>query len=396
MQDKLRGQVYTLIAIVVTVPILIFITQYMITSQGTGSRITEKIVSDQIHQTFDIIEKDASKALIIIGKRAVISATNTAIDNGTGISGAQSGLMELMEYGTLDGNYSFIMYNNTLPEWRDKVVALQTHFNVDLDYTGLTLVNLDGFNLEAGIVMNISVSDKTDIAEIERNDYDKKAAVPLVGLEDPLFPLNTQKFGRRTITRHPYAYTAMEMVSGSSGVGNCSGNVSFDSGTPDSSKILVIADGTGISGFAGVVAESGVPSVSCYITGASNAVQLVNSTLQSGYQEVYIDQATLGAWSLPVNEALERGYYFTFATSGPGMFERLENSLSQTSNGLETFINIPELLGLGLSVKPNQVSVDYLYFSSAINTGSQVRGLPTWFRANAEVASRYNLTDLFI
>jgi hypothetical protein len=396
MQDKLKGQVYTLIAIVVTVPILIFITQYMVSSQGSSTRITEKIVSDQIHQTFDIIEKDASKALIITGKRAVISATNTAIDNGTGVGNAQSGLMELMEYGTLDGNYSFIMYNNTLPEWRDKVVALQTHFNVDLDYADLTLENLDGFNLEAGIVLNISVSDKMGIAEIERKDFPKKAPVSLIGLEDPIFPMNTQKFSRRTIIRYPYSYTAIEMATGGSGVGNCSGNVTFDS-TPDSGKILVIDDGTDISGFAGVVAESGIPSVSCYITGASNAVQLINSTIiSSGYQEVYIDQATLGAWSLPIKEALERGYYFTFGTSGPGMFERLENSLSQTPDGLESFVNIPELLGLGLSVKPNQVSVDYLYFSSAVNTGSQVRGLPDWFRANAQVAARYNITDLFI
>ena len=72
MQGRLKGQVYSLIAILVAVPLLVFITQYMISSQGTSSRITEKIVSDQIHQTFDIIERDASKALVIIGAPTLI------------------------------------------------------------------------------------------------------------------------------------------------------------------------------------------------------------------------------------------------------------------------------------------------------------------------------------
>ena len=156
------------------------------------------------------------------------------------------------------------------------------------------------------------------------------------------------------------------------------------------------ADSAGVSGFAGVVSEnSAVPSVSCYVLGLANATSVVNVTVTwSGYEEIYLDEQTDGAWSLPIREAIDNGYYFRFASSGPDMFRRLEGSLRQSDNGMETFINMPRIIASDVPVKPDQVSLAYLYFSGNTYTGYPVRGLQDWFRSNATISARYNLTEL--
>ena len=59
-----------------------------------------------------------------------------------------------------------------------------------------------------------------------------------------------------------------------------------------SNKILVIDDGTGISGFRGVVSQDTTsPSVPCYVSGAAGAIDAVTNAIQwSGYDEIYIDE----------------------------------------------------------------------------------------------------------
>jgi hypothetical protein len=102
-------------------------------------------------------------------------------------------------------------------------------------------------------------------------------------------------------------------------------------------------------------------------------------------------------WSLPLNEALDEGYYARFGSSGPDIFKRLEGKLSSSANSFETFVNIPQLVLSDVPIKPDQVSLAYLYFSGTSYPGVPVRGISInhdWFRVNDTIAERYNLTEL--
>lgn len=392
-----KGQVYSLIAVLLTIPLMLFIAFYVTETQTMRYGSLERVVSDQMHEVEQSLEKDFEQAMMISGKRAFLAASDNVISNGVPLSDSEQVLVELITQGTIGGSQSMIMYDNTIQDWVDRVNALDFGFDVDINYSGASFSSLDGMDAVFTATLSVNVSDQMGIGRINKVTR-KDVTIPLDGLEDPIFPLNTLGFVSSSLREYPYPYHAIEMASGTGGLSSCSGEVTFDPLDPDpSDKILVIDDGTGISGFAGVVAENTAsPSVSCYISGASGAVLSVNRTVTwSGYQQVYIDGATLEVWSLPINDAIEVGYYSYFDTgSGPDIFMRLEENLTSSDSSIETFVDLPDIQSKGVSVKPEQVSIAYLYFSEQTINGQPVRGLPDWFRVDAGNAARYNLTGL--
>jgi hypothetical protein len=393
----MRGQVYSLIAILMVIPLVFFITQYMVSVQTLKFGTSERIIADQLKETQRSIETDFSRAVQISGIRACLGATDYMIREGEPLDDAEARLGELILNGTLFGNQTYVMEDNTIDDWRDDIYSITPGFSVLIGYSNFTLQNYNGFYLVAGIRLRLNISDKLEIARISKN-VDKTILIPLENIEDPMFPYRTGGVFPRTIRFYPYPYHAMKIVSGSLAAGNCSGNVTYDASDPDpAGKILVANNASGVSGFAGVVAETAdTPSVSCSVLGASGAVGAIQSLLnQSGYPELYLDEQTGGVWSLPINDALGAGYYSHFTgSSGPDLLQRLEGDFGESANGMETFVNIPELQSQGISTKADQVSLAYLYFSSQTHAGVPVRGLPDWFRMDSSHASRYNLTEL--
>ena len=388
----MRGQLYSLIAVLLVIPLIFFVAFYVTATQSIKLGTVEKIVADQEHQISNSLDNDFGRVVSISGKRALLAAINEVMLRGNPIGSAVDGLEELLVNGTLDGNESFVIANNTLEDWKAGAMEAIEWFTLVVDYYNLTIENHDGFNLRYMIGADINVTDKLNISRITKSTA-KDVLISVDGLEDPMFPLETQGYVRRTISRHSYPYCAIKIVSGTA-AGECSGEVTFDAGSPDSGKILVVQNGSGISGFAGVVSESGdLPSVGCYVVGAANAVGLVNETVQgSGYTELYLDSGSSGVWSMPILEGVEYGHYY--AGTGPDMLYRLEGSLDTVANGINTFVNIPQLQALGIETKPEQTRLAYLYFSDQIYTGQQVRGMPDWFRIGAAHAGDYNLTEL--
>ena len=392
-----KGQVYSLIAVLLTIPLMLFIAFYVTETQTMRYGSLERVVSDQMHEVEQSLEKDFEQAMMISGKRAFLAATDNVISNGVPLNDSKQVLVELITQGTIDGEQSMIMHDNTIQDWVDRVNALDFGFDVSIGYSGASFSSLDGMNSVFTTVLSVNISDQMGMGRIGKVTR-KDVTIPLDGLEDPIFPLNTLGFVSSSLREYPYPYHAIKMASGTGGLSSCSGEVTFDPMDPDpSGKILVTVDGTGISGFRGVVAENTTsPSVGCYISGASGAVLSVNRTVTwSGYQEVYIDGTTLEAWSLPINDAIGIGYYSYFDSgSGPDMLMRLEENLTSSDSSIETFVDLQDIQGKGVGVKPEQVSIAYLYFSDQTINGQPVRGLPDWFRMDAGNAARYNLTGL--
>jgi hypothetical protein len=383
VRDARKGQVYSLVVLIMAVPILFFLTYYMTSVQSMKFGTSERIIADQLRETGRSIEEDFVRAVQIAGIRASLGATDYMIREGQPLDDAKLRMEELIINGTIFGNYTYVMYNNTINDWRNKIYSITPGFNLYIDYSNLSIQNYDGFHLLARVRLRFNISDKLNTAKISKN-ADKDIYIPLENIEDPVFPYKTYGVVPRSITFYPYPYHAIKIVTGSGSSGNCTGNVTYDPFDPSpGGKILVTLNASGISGFDGVVGEySDLPSISCYVAGAINAVSLTQTLLnQSGYPELYLDQNTDGVWSLPINDALERGYYSKFSnSSGPDLLQRLEGNLSETRNGMETFVNIPDLQDWGVPVKTNQISLAYLYFRTESITGTTVRGLPSWFR----------------
>ncbi|NIO21454.1 MAG: hypothetical protein GTN76_12115 [Candidatus Aenigmarchaeota archaeon] len=395
----MKGQFYSVTAILIAIPIILFVSFYMV-SQTRGSNIYERIVSDQVHQLEKSLENDFDKALVTSCKRSLIAAGDRVVLNGTPLDNSVLRIKELMENGTLYGEEVILMLNNTLGNWTQRITNVPTNFQVSLSYSGLDVDIHDYRNVKASAKLDVSVSDTLNIARVEKSNIDYETLVSLTHMEDPIFPLKTNGVLTRIIRFSPFSYRAKKIVVGSTNSeGSCSGNVTFEKGECDSTKILVAQNTTGVN-FAchkGVVIEQSVDlsnDTNCYVTGNGSSVTLINTTItETGYQKIYLDNETISVWHLPIKLELDNGYYFS--GEGPDYLKRLEGNLESSQNGLDSLVNAPELESVGIPIKEDQVSLDYLYFSGQDYIGYRVRGLPDWFRINQTIANRYNLDELY-
>lgn len=334
------------------------------------------------------------------GKRALIGIGDKIILRGEPVNDSAPLIKEMMENGTFYGNESLIMVNNTMADWMVRISGFSTSFLFSINYSNVSISDQDGFYMNFSSYMNISVRDQLGMVSIDRSNLMKSVLVSAEGMEDPIFPLNTNGLVTRSIRASPYPYRAKKiLISGYSWDGSCSGEVSFEKGGCDTQKILVAENSSGVvfSCWAGVVIEAPANltgSSNCFITGNSSSIEAINDSMTAtGYSRMYIDEDTKAVWHMPIEAELENGYYFP--GNGPDYLERLEGGLTPATNSLETFVNGRVLETYGIPVRENQISLDYLYFAVQDYIGYGVRGLPTWFKIDQNIADRYNLTELF-
>ncbi|UCC91676.1 MAG: hypothetical protein JSV39_00150, partial [Candidatus Aenigmatarchaeota archaeon] len=267
----MRGQFYSILAILITIPVVVFISFY-VTSQGGETGIYENIVADQIHQVERSVENDFGKALVTSGKRALIAGDDYVVMSGNALSDAIAGIKELMENGTIEGNESMLMVDNTLANWTNKILAVPVNFQVNLSFANLGISGNDSFHIRASAKLNVSVADELGIGRIDKEDMYYEALIPVEGAEDPIFTLKTNGVLTRSVKVSKYAYRAKKLViGGTNSSGSCSGEVTFDKLECDS-KVLVTENTTGVNFgcFSGFVIEDSVNlsgSSDCYLTG---------------------------------------------------------------------------------------------------------------------------------
>lgn len=393
----MKGQFYSMIAVLLAVPIFVFVVQYMSYSDSLGAAVSERVISDQMKQLADSIELDTAKAIEISARRALIEASNYVVSSGEPLSDAKENLTTLMLTGVLNGSESFMMQGNTMPNWSARITAKDTNFGVSVEYGNLTIENRDGFSIEVGIDVNVTVTERLGRARIDKVNVRKVAVVSVEGLEDPLFPMNTHGFIRRTIRRAPMGYAAENLLTVPTyAYGNCTGQLTFNKSEVDTGKILVtdnLTDVVYVRHLGIILSDSDDLSgqTDCYLTGEAGAYATLYSFAQAHPgATLYVDQESKSAWSLPLAEGMQGRYYY--AGGGPDFLQRLEGKLQESSGGMSTFAYVPELEEQALTVTPDS-RVEWRYFGG---DGScyQLRGLPAWFGMDADDAAKYGLSDL--
>lgn len=390
----MKGQIYSFIVILIVIPILLFILTYISALNEADNDVVDKIIADQIHQAEEIISDDFDRALKISGRRAILSMVNIVVSNATYITESEDHMVELMLNGSYDNESIPLMFNNTIYDWSSRILNVGIGYEKVLNFSNLTVGNYDGFRVNASMNYYISVTDRLNKTRVEKNGT-KIVLISTEGFEDPLLLKESGGFVSRKIIEYPYDFHALKVFAGTT-TGNCSGNLSFNPGSPDPNEILVTTDSTGDhSGWKGVISENAVvPTGStCYMLSATDAVNILNNLVnENNYNKVYLDEIT-GVWMLPIDEALSSEYYSSFATSGPNMFGRLEGNLNTASNGLESFLYIS---GYNTTIG-DQITIDYLYFDPVAHQGYGVRILEddySWLRLDCTEGAKYNISEL--
>ena len=85
------------------------------------------------------------------------------------------------------------------------------------------------------------------------------------------------------------------------------------------------------------------------------------------------------------------GKYYANNSYAPSFLKRLEGDFSGDENGIESFVNIPELTAQGVTIHSDKSVVDYLYFKT-LPDGEKVTGMPAWFCIDDGHKEKYQIS----
>jgi len=474
-----KGFFFTIGIIILLIPLLFLISYYTESSKTKREDAVTKIRCDELHYLVEDIERDMQRAVVIFGRRAVLYATGWVVDNrplgnytfncsvNCGLdcnefsydgNGSEAAIAELVACGTLNNTNVTYMINHTLREWIDKIElhGRGMHFNVNISLINLTVVPINAWEFSIIIWNNIKITDKSETCFYRETPIMVMSNTSIIGIEDPLYPLNT--LGR--VTRYiqncttglniTYGYVTGEEWEGEENATGIvvmftpiKGNQTYctQKGEEVNGEILVIGGAFGACNnldescfnitsdyhFAGVVdygknnpnssfvgkcgisipwlwgtGDVGVTDGDCiYFTNAGEIHKLGSGTSienLTGRNSCY--------WVS--NSSLNSGNCSTQYPDGPSFFDRLDGryNLSQKYRdranstfgnpwiGIETIIDLDELGYYGIQVNDTASWFDYLYWQNS--PGDKICGVCLTgdydFRLDCQHISTDNLT----
>lgn len=377
-------------------------------SQAKPSNIDVNIRSSEMEYFTKSVENDLSRFIEISGRRALISAVSQIIVNGTGLDNSQLRLTEMMENGTLYGKPAPLIDINNLEHWKLNISNIASNLGFHLDFKNLEInvTQNDSFNVLFNVTLYVNISNSNSKMGVLKN-ITSNVIVPVEDVEDPIFPLNT--YGRiiRFVKISNVSKNTVSLTTGQNSSGYVTGYalVKSDFGPSDinSSRILVTATVAGkeaiASGFAGVVSEGDLiipPSLlGKAITGATGATSLIKNETK-----IYLDATTKKVWDLRnLTSDIKNGYYRS-SNKGASFLDRLEGRINLSDKykyGLETFVNIEDILEAEVPASTGNSDLDYRYWSNT--NGVNIRNgnydsVFNWFKIDAESASEYGILEL--
>ncbi len=107
---------------------------------------------------------------------------------------------------------------------------------------------------------------------------------------------------------------------------------------------------------------------------------------QTPYEGNYV----VGGDATNLSSHVDNGYYAANSFA-PSFLRRLEGDTSADVNGIESFVNIPELSTQGIPTS-TKTNIDYIYFSTNNPAYTSVPGMPLWFNIDSidNHSTKYN------
>jgi len=198
----MRGLVYSIITLLLLTPIFLFIAAYLEAEQTRDEQTVLKIRGDEISNYAESISLDVPRILDMTSKRALVAALNYIDVNGTPLDDAQYRVEELMLNRTIYGSNSSFMTSSSLHDWEDRIEAIGTRFGLiaNVSVLALEVAPYDSFRLNVSLSIGVNITDAVSSIAVRRA-YHEYELLSLEGFEDPLYPLNTNGFIKRTIAR---------------------------------------------------------------------------------------------------------------------------------------------------------------------------------------------------
>jgi len=346
----------------------------------------ERIIS--MNNFISDIELDFQRSLYISSFRSLVSLQNEILN--TGNFSSRWKLEELLINGTINGNNVDIMKNSSLNNWAQKMNNISNNVGIDenFEFSNFYVYQKGSWYVNFNITSLESFEDKKHIAHWNRN-ITVEASVPIDGQIDPIYSIYTNGKILKSVSKCNYNNFVTLLKSGT-GSKWAYGYVNYtDSETnANSSRIVVSNDMSSwssdtINTFLGAVSTSFPSNVTVPHVKVSDVSGLPEKILINEGKIYDIEN---------LRNFLFDGCYKD--SNGPSYLMRLEGNLSNSKNGIESFVNIDELKKSGVHVTNGISCIDYMYFSNNQTTAHKIKGMPDWFYLDDDHLDDYNCTDI--
>jgi len=158
------------------------------------------------------VEEDIERGAYIAGIRAFFELNDHVISTGEYISDLDLSFSELLVNGTIDGENSSIMMNNTLTYWMNKIKEEADKIDIIINFTinNISLYQEDPWEVIVDLNLGIKLSDAENISSWNK-EKSISSIIEIDGFEDPMYWVETNGVVENRITRTNFSY----FVSGS-------------------------------------------------------------------------------------------------------------------------------------------------------------------------------------
>ena len=463
-----KGYAFTITILIISMILISLLMFYAQTSTTKIKDTTTRITADKIHNFMENTKEDLGRAAGICAKRATVYAINE-VKSGetlddysyqsctdfeyTELEGSPAAIVELMVCGTLKGVTVDEMTNNTLEDWRERIEekSRQLDLSTSVSIKKVDVPLYDPWHIVAIVYVDLNVSDESNTCSYTGYDVPVLFIISLVGLEDPLYPVQSGSM------RVPNMFTPCNTSSFTEKVGSGTLGNGTGGGIVYYVANLSVADQkTQITNYVETIVESQGVNVSLK---REDTVFVINMTMMDvfsmktelnqfagvlNYEEVAMDALGVTVayisgitvldsnnrdWvalknpdeevvKVHLNEFVDTDCYqwdrlgvWPEAAAGglirPSFFDRLDGNLNQSQKylsqtqgyfglnaeiGLESFVSLYEFSDAGISTNSDFSWVDYLYWSG--QDGCRVYGAYPSLRIDNETAGNYLINDL--
>jgi len=85
--------------------------------------------------------------------------------------------------------------------------------------------------------------------------------------------------------------------------------------------------------------------------------------------------------------------YYIESNTAPSFLMRLEGNLSSSDYGIESLVNLEDLMNQGVPIRSRSV-VDYIFFGNQSTQNYNIKNMPEWFKLDDEHLEVYQCEDL--
>ena len=451
MRMNRKGYIYTVISLMLVLVLLAVVSLYYDSYKAAAAISPAKLRTDELHYFVESAKKDTGRAMSISVRRAAAYLTDYVINNHTSLQDAPTALKQLMVNGTITTGVTtfnvLYMQDQTLNNFTANLqnIGDGMKFTTNISLRTIDIYMYDSLHFLVVAKYNYTIIDKQE-AEIGVSGYQNEnqamyVMVPIDGLEDPLYGLNTTEKVSRTFN-HSTQSGIQTLATATLGNGTGGGFIWDVSGVAGQDAAIVTYNTTYASIVPYTVFVINSSKAGGFPASFINSLPILNasggvidytsgSLVNNGFPYVSGISTTVNFTDkdhvIIKNGALHQVLYLWLAndiknklyensTNGSCFFDRLEGHanlsnkcranasvarllLGQSNStivvGIESYVNMSDLNASGLysDITPYQnfSSVDYLYFQNA--SGKWVYGTPYWFRMDAYDLKIKNLMD---